>query len=76
MLSIQELRSSTRKELLEELKNARNEVVRVRIGTKTKSLKDSSSVNKQKRYIARIKTALRELDMEEMVEKATADLSD
>ena len=70
MLSIQELKSSTRKELLEELKNARNEMVRVRIGVKTKSLKDSSLANKQKKYVARIKTALRELDMEEMVEKA------
>jgi ribosomal protein L29 len=70
MLSIQELKSSTKKELLEELKNARNEMVRVRIGVKTKSLKDSSLANKQKKYIARIQTALKELDMEEMVEKA------
>jgi len=70
MLSIQELKSSTRKELLQELKNARNEIVRVRIGVKTKSLKDSSLVNKQKRYIAKIKTALKELDMEEMVKDA------
>ena len=70
MLSAQELKSSTRKELLEELKNARNEMVRVRIGVKTKSLKDSSLVNKQKRYIAQVQTALKELDMEEMVEKA------
>ena len=70
MLSAQELKSSTRKELLEELKNARNEMVRVRIGVKTKSLKDSSLVNKQKRYIAQVQTALKELDMEEMAEKA------
>jgi ribosomal protein L29 len=70
MLSIQELRSSTKKELLEELKNARSEVVRVQIGVKTKGIKDSSLVSKQKKYIAQIETALKELDIEEMVEKA------
>jgi len=70
MLSVQELKTSTRKELLEELKNARNEMVKVRIGVKTKSNKDSSLVIKQKKYIAQIQTALKELDMEEMVKEA------
>ena len=76
MLSIQELRSSTKKELQQELKNARSEMLRVKIGVKTKNLKDSSLVSKQKRYIARIITALKELELEEMVEKATTDLPD
>ncbi|MBU0577604.1 50S ribosomal protein L29 [Patescibacteria group bacterium] len=71
MLSIQELRSSTKKELLKELESARTEMVRVRIGVKTKHLKDSTFVSKHKKYIAQIKTILKELDLEEMIEKAT-----
>lgn len=70
MLSIQELRSSTKKELLNELSNARKEMVKIRISVKTKSIKDSSSVAKQKRYISRIKTALKELEIEEMIKTA------
>lgn len=70
MLSIQELRSSTQKELLAELESARRDMVKIRISTKTKSLKDSSSVSKQKKYVARIKTALKELDIEELVKSA------
>jgi len=71
MLSIQELKSSTNKELLKELENARGEMVRVRIGVKTKHLKDSSFVSKHKKYIAQILTVLKEMDLEEMVKKAT-----
>ena len=70
MLSIQELKSSTKKELLEELKNARKEMLKVRMGVKTKSLKDSSSATKQKKYVAQVKTILKELEMEEMVKNA------
>ena len=70
MLTIQELRSSTKKELLEELKNARSEMLKVKIGVKTKNAKDSSLVSKNKKYVARIMTALKELELEEMVNKA------
>jgi len=70
MLSALELRSSTHKELLEELRNARKEVMRVKIGVKTKHLKDSSLVIKQRRYISQIKTILKEMIIEEMVKDA------
>ncbi|MBN2087290.1 50S ribosomal protein L29 [Candidatus Peregrinibacteria bacterium] len=70
MLSIQELRSSTKKELLEELKNARAEMLKVRITCKTKSMKDSSQANKQRKYIAQINTVIRELELEEKIKEA------
>jgi ribosomal protein L29 len=70
MLTAQELRSSTQKELLEELKNARKEAMRVKIGVKTKHLKDSSLVVRQRSYIAQIKTIIKEMIMEEMVKEA------
>jgi ribosomal protein L29 len=76
MLSVQELKTSIKKELLQELKNAHSEMMRIKMGVRTKSIKDSSLANKQKVYIAQIKTALKELDMEELVKKATTDLSD
>lgn len=68
MLSNQELKSSTRKELLIELQDARDMGVKKRITVKTKHDKDTSGASKQKKYVARIMTALKELDMEEMIE--------
>lgn len=70
MLSLQELRSSTLKELLNELKNARQELVKVNMRVRTNNTKDSSQLSRQKRYIAQIKTLIRELELEEMVNKA------
>ncbi|MBN2307283.1 hypothetical protein JXD20_04830 [Candidatus Peregrinibacteria bacterium] len=70
MLSNQELKSSTRKELLKELKEARELVQKSRVTVKTKHHKDTSSVSKQKKYAARILTALKELDLEEAVENS------
>lgn len=70
MLSNQELKSSTRKELQKELQEAREVLQKQRITVKTKHNKDTSSVSKQKRYIARIMTAIQELHLEEAVEKS------
>lgn len=70
MLSNQELKSSTRKELLRELQEAREAGVKKRITVKTKHDKDTSGASKQKRCVARIMTALKELDLEEMVENS------
>ena len=70
MLSNQELKSLTRKELLKELEEARELVMKKRITIKTKHDKDSSGASKQKKYVARVMTALKELDLEEMVESS------
>ena len=70
MLSIQDLQSSTLKELLEELKNARRELLKIRIGVKTKIIKDISLVKKHKKYIASIKTIIREIEFEEIINNA------
>ncbi len=71
MLSSQELKSLTRKELLRELEEARELAQKNRITVKTKHNKDSSSVSKQKKYVARVMTALKELDLEEAVKSST-----
>ncbi|MBN2095804.1 50S ribosomal protein L29 [Candidatus Peregrinibacteria bacterium] len=65
MLTIQELRSSTEKELLQELIAARNNALKVRVNSKTKHEKDIAKVQKAKRYVAQILTVLREVDGEE-----------
>jgi len=70
MLSYQELKSLTKKELLKELSDAREAMMKKRITVKTKHNKDTSSVNKQKKFIARVSTALKELEMEEFIEKS------
>lgn len=72
MLSNQELKSSTKKELFKELSDARETLMKKRITVKTKHDKDTSSVLKQKKYVARIMTALKELELEEMVEKSAS----
>ncbi len=64
MLSIQELRSSTVKELHQELAAARNNLLKFRISTRTKHEKNTAKVGQAKAYVARILTALREAEAE------------
>jgi|GEM_PF-1890329 len=66
MLTIQELRSSTLKELLQELEKARKEMLKVRVNVKTKHAKDTAKVEKSKRYIAQVLTVLKEVGKEEV----------
>ena len=70
MLSNQELRSSTRKELVRELEEAREMALKKHITIKTKHDKDTSGASKHKKYIARILTAIKELDLEEAVKNS------
>ncbi|MDH5597185.1 MAG: 50S ribosomal protein L29 [Candidatus Peregrinibacteria bacterium] len=70
MLSSQEIKSLTKKEVLKELEAAREEVMKRRITVKTKHEKDTSSISKLKRQVARLKTALKEIELEEMVESS------
>ena len=62
MLTTQELRSSTLKELLQELESSRKEMLKIRVNIKTKQEKDSAKSRKTKRYIAQILTVLKELN--------------
>ncbi len=71
MQTYQEIKSLTKKELIIELADARNIMMEKRITVKTKHDKNSSIINKQKKYIARLITALKELELEEMVVKST-----
>ena len=70
MLTIQELQSSTIKELQDELSKSRAEFVKIRVGVRTKHTKDTSLVKKQKRYIAQILTLLKEAQIEELISTA------
>ena len=70
MITLQDLKSLTRKELLQELVKARKELVHLRISVRTKNQKDTSLVRDTKQTIARIKTQLKEMDLEEMIQKA------
>ena len=70
MQPIQELKSLPKKDLMEELEVAKKEMFKIRIGVRSRNLKDSSSAGKQKKYIARIKTTLREIELEEAVKNA------
>ncbi|MFH1012638.1 MAG: 50S ribosomal protein L29 [Candidatus Peregrinibacteria bacterium] len=71
MLTIQELRSSTLKELRQELASAQKELQHLRISVRTKNQKDISLVSKQKHYVARIQTLLKEIELETLAEQAT-----
>lgn len=65
MLSIQELRSSTLKELFQELEKTRKELLKARVSVKTKHEKNTSKVQKIKRYVAQVITILKEAEKEE-----------
>ena len=67
MYSIQELRSSTKKELLLELAKARKENLKIRVSLKTKHEKDSSKAEKLKHYVAQILTILTEIKDEKEI---------
>jgi len=71
MLSIQELHSSTLKELLQDLEKSNTELLKIRMGIKTKNVKDTSLYLKQRRYIAQLKTVIAELRVEEMIKEAS-----
>lgn len=68
MQTYQELKSLTKKELLLALQEAREELLKRKITVKTRHEKDSSTVLKQKRYIARLLTALKQIEIEEMID--------
>lgn len=70
MQSYQDLKTLTKKELLEALNDARQELLQKRITVKTKHEKDTSLIQKQKQYIARLLTALKEIELEEKVANA------
>ena len=69
MFSIQELRSSTGKELMLELAKTRKEMLKIRINLRTKHEKDTSKAQKTKQYLAQILTILNETKDERKVEK-------
>lgn len=72
MLSIQELKSSNMSELEKELDNSQSELLKIRIALKTKHEKDSSKLQKIKKYIARIQTVMFEVKKED-IEKELKD---
>jgi ribosomal protein L29 len=65
MLSLQELRSSTLKELTTELLNARKQKTQLHLTLRSKHEKNSSLSKKSGRYIARILTIMRAVREEE-----------
>ncbi|PIZ71256.1 hypothetical protein COY07_05425 [Candidatus Peregrinibacteria bacterium CG_4_10_14_0_2_um_filter_43_11] len=70
MLSTQEIRSLTHKELLHESAAAQQEGIKIRIGLRTKHQSDVSLAKKHKRYVARLKTLTKEMEIEEMIKNA------
>lgn len=70
MFSIQELRSSTEKELDQELSRARKELLKIRISVRNKHEKDTSKVKKINCYIAQILTVMKETKEEVLSDSA------
>lgn len=71
MLSVQELRSSTGKELLQELAKAQTDLQQIRIAVRTKHEKDTGKVKKQRHYVAQLKTILKEIELEAAIDTVT-----
>lgn len=68
MIKIKELREKEKSELIKLLKEARLELVKLRLDRKIGSLTDGSAIDKKRKEIARILTILGEKDV---LEEAT-----
>jgi len=62
---LQELRTKTKKELLELIKKAEEELARLRIEKEAGKLKDVHLVTKKSDDLARLKTILKEMELNE-----------
>ena len=69
MKAYSDLKSLTKKELLEELRKAQSKSQELSIMVKTGHHKDTSHVAKMRKYVARLHTALKEIEFEESIEK-------
>lgn len=67
MPSYNDLKSLTKKELQTALQERKNKLLTSRMTISTKHEKDTSKMKKGRKEIAQIKTALREIELEEMV---------
>ncbi len=74
MLTVQELRSSTVKELLQELEAARKNMLKIRVNVKTKHEKNTVKSMQAKRYVAKILTVMKETGEEEKSKVSSASL--
>lgn len=70
MQTYQDLKSLTKKELEASLQEARDNLLKKRITIKTKHEKDTSVIKKQKRQIAQLNTALKQIELEDMIKAA------
>ncbi len=70
MMTLTELRVLKQKELQKELESSKTDLYRLEIGLRTQHTKDTSLHRKQRAYIARIGTLLRELELEETIKNA------
>jgi len=62
---LQELRTKTKKELVELIRKAREELARLRIEKEAGKLKDVHLVTKKSDDLARLKTILKEMELNE-----------
>ncbi len=72
MISIEELKSMNQKELNEELKKAKLELLKVRLAVASRQSKESSKIKSLKKHIARVKMLKNSLAMEQIKENPIA----
>ncbi len=63
MVKPAEIRAKSREEILEELEGCRRELLNLRIQWQVGEMKNSSQYAKTKKDVARMKTALREMEL-------------
>ncbi|NIT03822.1 50S ribosomal protein L29 [Candidatus Saccharibacteria bacterium] len=70
MVEVKELRGKEKKELIKTLKDAREELVRLRSSRALENLPDGSVLEKKKKEIARVLTVLKEKEILEQAQAA------
>lgn len=68
MLTVEEIRKMSEKELLEELRRSKLDLLKARLGVASRQMKETSKLKALRKYIARIKTFKRMLKIEQAPE--------
>lgn len=72
MITLDELKHMTEKELLEEYKKSKLELLKLRLRVSARQNKETSKLKELRKYIARIKTLKRMREMEQAPENPTS----
>ncbi|MFA6521555.1 MAG: 50S ribosomal protein L29 [Candidatus Gracilibacteria bacterium] len=74
MFTVEEIKKLSEKDLLEEIRKSKFELLKTRLGISSRQSKETSKLKELRKYIARIKTFKRMLKIEQAPENPKSDV--